>query len=439
MHKLFFRLYILLVITIVGVSWSLDRVFDKLIEGNKEVTEVENNKESFYLLIQNLLAMPKDNWEAYLNNVAKHFGFSLIVEPLAEVGLMDNDMDRLGNGEIITLYGKNGDTHHKRIGNTQYVLTLGPIKVSRGYTKIEILLAAVFYICIAIAVLIWLWPLWRGLSQLDKAAAAFGRGEFNARAEISPTSMVVSLATTFNSMADRIQRLIDSHKELTSAVSHELRTPIARLRFGMEMLEVNVDQESHDRYMHGMQSDIDELDVLVAEMLNYAMFDREKPDVKISLQDISPWLFSIVEDAKIDAGAITLNCQCMSQTSVINAAFEPRFMARAISNLIRNAIRYAQHNVNVVLNISGDSCFIHVDDDGPGLPEKEKERVFEPFTRHDTSRDRRSGGYGLGLAIVRQISEWHGGKASVSESPLGGARFTIQWPGLNHRKMAKQE
>jgi signal transduction histidine kinase len=94
---------------------------------------------------------------------------------------------------------------------------------------------------------------------------------------------------------------------------------------------------------------------------------------------------------------------------------------------VRNARAHARSAVRVSLHAGEGAFFVHVDDDGPGIPVEDRERVFEPFVRLDRSRSRDSGGFGMGLAIARQIARWHGGEATASESPLGGARFSVTW------------
>jgi signal transduction histidine kinase len=106
-------------------------------------------------------------------------------------------------------------------------------------------------------------------------------------------------------------------------------------------------------------------------------------------------------------------------------------MQRAIGNLIQNAANHAKNRIEVTLAENGEACVIHVDDDGPGIAEADRHRVFQAFTRLDASRSRKSGGYGLGLTIVHRVVTWHGGNVQVSESPLGGARLTISWPGFS--------
>jgi two-component system, OmpR family, sensor kinase ParS len=106
---------------------------------------------------------------------------------------------------------------------------------------------------------------------------------------------------------------------------------------------------------------------------------------------------------------------------------DTKYLARALVNVVRNAVRYAHSRVALTIERVGAQTVINVDDDGPGVPPTERERLFEPFTRLDASRDRGSGGIGLGLAIVRSVAEWHGGSARITDSPLGGARVSICW------------
>ncbi|MBS1198887.1 MAG: two-component sensor histidine kinase, partial [Proteobacteria bacterium] len=120
-----------------------------------------------------------------------------------------------------------------------------------------------------------------------------------------------------------------------------------------------------------------------------------------------------------DSSALPVDCK----TDIIRT-----MMPYALKNLLRNAFKYAQSKITIHCEIAGNRVCIYVDDDGIGIPESERERVFHAFTRLDRSRDRTTGGHGLGLAIVRRVLAMHHGTAKVEDSPLGGARFTICWP-----------
>ena len=143
---------------------------------------------------------------------------------------------------------------------------------------------------------------------------------------------------------------------------------------------------------------------------------------------VESWLPNAIEDEIEAAQASDISIPVAVDSNVTDAACEPKFMARAVQNLVRNALRFAKSRVEVHVDSRDNRYFIHVDDDGPGIPESDHARLFVPFARLDESRSRDSGGSGLGLAIVQRIAEWHGGKAVISTSAMGGARITIEWP-----------
>jgi two-component system sensor histidine kinase RstB len=229
-------------------------------------------------------------------------------------------------------------------------------------------------------------------------------------------------------MAERIQQLIATQKELSSAISHELRTPIARLRFALEMLAETPDPNERERLWRTMEADLDELDGLIDSSLTYARFEREQPDLDLTAVEIAPWLEEQVEASRVLARKLELQVDNTALPPLLRVELDRRSMPYAITNLLRNAIKYARTRIRVSTEVRDGRIQVHVDDDGIGIPADERERVFSAFTRLDRSRDRATGGYGLGLAIARLVLEQHGGNASAAASPLGGARFTLSWP-----------
>lgn len=236
------------------------------------------------------------------------------------------------------------------------------------------------------------------------------------------------LSETLNRMADRIQTLIASQRELSSAISHELRTPIARLRFALEMLSGTDERAERERLWRGMEGDLEELDNLIDSSLTHARFVREGAALNPVPTDLAHWLEGQVEELRVLAPnlAVTLDLGALAGAPAV--ALDKKSLPYAVRNLMRNAFKYAKSRVQVSAELAGDNALIHVDDDGIGVAEEDRERIFDAFTRLDRSRDRASGGYGLGLAIVRQVMEAHGGRALAETSPLGGARFTLIWP-----------
>ena len=177
-----------------------------------------------------------------------------------------------------------------------------------------------------------------------------------------------------------------------------------------------------------MGEDLDELDNLIDSSLTYARFEREQPELNLTPVEIAPWLEEKVESLRILGRSIELTVEGHALPEGQRVELDLKSMPYALTNLLRNALKYARSKITVSAEVVAEQILIHVDDDGIGIPEDERKRVFYAFTRLDRSRDRTTGGYGLGLAIVRLVMEQHGGTAKADESPLGGARFTLSWP-----------
>ena len=228
-------------------------------------------------------------------------------------------------------------------------------------------------------------------------------------------------------MSERISALISNQRELTNAVSHELRTPIARLSFELDMIEQEADPAARRRLVEDMKNDVAELDSMASELLMYARLEHKSDDIPLQAQDARGWLDSVVQHASFEAELSGVQC-VVTHCDAGDVRLHPRYMTRALLNLLQNAIRHAGRQVQVGLASPAPRQYVlTVDDDGPGVPPADRERVFDPFIRLDESRARGTGGTGLGLAIVRRVARWHNGEAQVSESPLGGARFVIRW------------
>jgi two-component system sensor histidine kinase RstB len=284
---------------------------------------------------------------------------------------------------------------------------------------------------LAVAVWFWVRPVWRDLEALRKTARALGEGHFERRAPEAKSSAFDLLTETLNGMAERTQRLIATQKELSSAISHEVRTPIARMRFALEMLAETPEKEERERLWQMMEEDLDELDELIESSLAYSRFEREQPEPHLTAVDFAAWLTDEVESLRMLGRDLEISIDTSNLPEGQKVELDAKSMPYAITNLLRNAIKYARHKIVVSAEIVGQYLRVHVDDDGIGIPPEERQRVFTAFTRLDRSRDRATGGYGLGLAIVRLVLEQHGGSAFADQSPLGGARFTLSWPVLH--------
>ena len=221
----------------------------------------------------------------------------------------------------------------------------------------------------------------------------------------------------FNKMQNRIQRFVEDRTRMIAAISHDLRTPITRLRLRAEFVE---DAEQQTK----MLADLDEMETMIQSTLSFAR-EEANPEPRHEL-DLVALLQSVCEDAP----EASLMIEPKGAGPLLYTG-QPVALRRGFGNLLDNAGKYG-HRARVCLSIGADIITVTVDDDGPGLPDEELERVFRPFYRVDTSRSRDTGGTGLGLSVARTVFRSHGGDAVLSNRSEGGLRATVTLPRLTH-------
>jgi len=278
---------------------------------------------------------------------------------------------------------------------------------------------AVTLLGVVVAIVLSLFPVRRELLALDRGAKRLREGDLSARVDVgSKVGPVGEVSLQVNAMADRVEALIASHEELLRSVSHELQTPLARLLFAVDALEA--EPERRDELLAGMRVTTEEMRVLAEEVLQFnrlgqgqeQLLEREEVDLAELAGDVA-LTFDGTSVEVPEAGAFVQG--------------DARLLYRALRNLVENAVVYGTPPVVRVSEDDG-GVQVTVDDAGPGVPEAEWERVFQPFHRVEGSRARATGGTGLGLAIVARVVERHGGRVWVAESPEGGARFGLWLP-----------
>jgi signal transduction histidine kinase len=285
-------------------------------------------------------------------------------------------------------------------------------------------LPLLFYASILLIVGLWLRPLLRDLRILTSASQKFATDYREPTDTASQTTQLTSLASHLDDMSARVSQLIQSQKEMTAALSHEMRTPLARVRFAAAVLEGEVD-ESLRAQLRAVNADVQQIDDLISDMLDYARLDH--PGLRMDCQAVplEPWLRQVVLACPPHEKSV----QTLQADGLDSAWMEPRLMELALSNLLANAVRYARQNVIVTVARDPHAFRLVVEDDGEGIPQGDRAAVFRAFTRLDTSRNRDTGGFGLGLAIVARIAALHRGRATAeASSTLGGAKLAIEWP-----------
>lgn len=252
----------------------------------------------------------------------------------------------------------------------------------------------------------------RSVRKLAAAADSFGKGQDVPNFKPEGASEVRQAAVAFNIMRDRLKRQIQQRTEMLAGVSHDLRTPLTRMKLQLAMmgdLEGRAD----------LEEDVAEMERMVE---GYLAFARGEGSEKPVPADLAALLEEVVGRFRRQGSEIDLHVE-----DAITMTLRPHALARALSNLIGNALRYGGH-VWVRAGRRPDAVDIVVDDDGPGIPADKREQVFKPFQRLESSRNVATGGVGLGMTIARDIVRGHGGDVLLEDSPLGGLRARIRLP-----------
>ncbi len=255
----------------------------------------------------------------------------------------------------------------------------------------------------------------RPLRRLAIAADAIGHGPDVKVVEAGPQE-VRHVARAFNAMQGRIHRLVDDRTEALAAVSHDLRTPITRLRLRAGFLD--------DQEMQGaIDSDLDEMEAMIEATLAYMRGDFESEPRQVT--DLAALLSTLVDQAS-DAGAAA----SFHGPNHVPILLHPSLIKRAFANLVNNAVTYGGC-ARVTLAALPTGVCVTIEDDGPGIPGVDLERVFQPFQRLDSARTKGSGGVGLGLAIARRAIEYEQGRVRLINRAEGGLRAEVLLPLLD--------
>jgi len=398
---------------------------------------------TIFLLLDELVRLPVDEQPARLEALhqSKGFGFDMQLIRLEKLDVDDDQRRRIDEGDTVMALGKGGDSIRvlSGVGETPWVLEIGPLFQMNPYPPELLILITFLGLClIGLVVYLLVRRLEHRLRGLEAAATQIAQGSLETRVPAAGADSVGRLASAFNGMAEHLQRSLMIQRELVRAVSHELRTPVARLRFGLEMINDATTPEARHKYMVGMDSDIQDLDKLVDEMLTYARLEQGSPALNFQRIDLDALVNQVIEElAPLRADVTVQRGLCLSAADCDDAwvEAEPRYLHRALQNLVSNAMRHAHSRVTVSYQVGQQRCRVDVEDDGPGVPEMAWEKIFTPFLRLDDSRTRASGGHGLGLSIVRRIIHWHDGRALIGKSKsLGGACFSLSWPRSQERR-----
>jgi signal transduction histidine kinase len=257
----------------------------------------------------------------------------------------------------------------------------------------------------------------RRLEELKHGVEAFGAGALDQRVKVEGHDEVAAVAGSFNEAAARVESLLRSNQSLLANASHELRSPLARLKMAVSMMD-SAQGPQREQLQREVHDNIRELDALVEEVLLSSRLDATRDGFRAEPVDLL--VLAAEEAAKIQT-------QVHGDATLKPISGDERLLRRAIRNLLENARRYGGASVDVSLLAQADRIELHVCDRGSGVPAAFRERIFEAFFRLPGHAER-EGGVGLGLALVRQIAQRHGGSVRCDERPGGGSCFVLSLP-----------
>jgi signal transduction histidine kinase len=308
-------------------------------------------------------------------------------------------------------YGPGGPAWSFRLPDRRWLMARAPVRHRHPAIGLILFLGSV-----ALAVGLAAYPVVRGLTRrlerLQAGVETLGAGNLSARVRVEGRDEVARLAESFNLSAERIEELVTAHRMLLANASHELRTPLARIRLGLELW-----QESKDpAYKTEIERNIAELDGMIDEIL---LASRLGAAPKLQAEESVDLLALAAEEAaRFDGSSVA--------GQPVTVRGDRRLLARLVRNLIENATRHGRPPVEIAVRRDGATALVEVTDAGDGIPEAEREHVFEPFRRLRGDGK----GAGLGLALVRQIARLHGGDAAVAPRPGHPACFRVTIPAV---------
>ncbi len=266
-----------------------------------------------------------------------------------------------------------------------------------------------------------LYPLSRSITRrielLSEGARRWGEGDLGHRVAVKGHDEIAALATRFNQSVAAIEVLLAQERQMLASASHELRSPLARVRMALELLAEEANRERRDELSHRASEDIAELDSLVEELLMAARTQPGVPRRPLTEVDLLDLVKAELGDAAVEVRGERLSLMC-----------EPSMIKRLLRNLVANAHLHGGGVIAVEVKRDGKQALLAVEDDGPGVPEAERERIFAPFYRAPGPRPPGDSGLGLGLALVRQVARYHGGDVHHVGRQPQGSRFEVRLP-----------
>lgn len=437
MRNLTLSLVAVVLIATIGLGWMFDVIYNQYLSQSPDQSTAQSNQETSgqQSVIDTLeqvgthLAITLsgiENRQEFIKKWPSEGPLMLRLKPLSNFPLPQPLLTDLVAGQPLLLETDDSIDMHFYLSATDelLVLTTPPVAVQQSNSFLPILLTSLFYLAVLLLMLLWLYPLMRRLMTLRQTAKSFGEGNLNQRIDVGSISYIRDLELEFNRMAQRIDDLVTDIKLLSSAVSHDLRTPLARIRFGIDTIQEEDDPIMRKRFEQRISDNVDEMVDLVESLLSYARLDQTLITINKTPVDFTALTVTCIKNKSQDD--VQLSFDAPKQAVFVDGDLS--YLMILMSNLLQNAHQYCKGKIAVEVITKGNNIVVTVADNGFGIPEEQRETMLKPFIRgHNT--EKKVKGYGMGLAIVKRIVEWHHGEITIKNSPeLHGAQFSVTLP-----------
>ena len=422
MNRAFVSLYLIIVLSIVLLGLVLNKFWDEVnppLAVDPAITDLMSVIE---MSLDSSQGTDKKNLLQKITNNSRYK-----TELVSILNFSKTDIaEKIKQGEVVSINDDQTHYFYKRIKNSDDVLMLSAPIEPEARNGFYIGFILLFYSAIAGIVFLWVWPLTRDLARLASHAQQLGKDGQQNIINLSTRSVLYPFAKIFNAMAERLNEMMRSQKEMTLAVSHELRTPLARMKFALAITQDENLPAPLQRQLTNINNDILDMELLINSFLAYASFEQQSQQLNQREGHINDLIQDIITRAlNHEQTHIKINVSDETQGRVVICEWS--LMQTAIQNLIHNALGYAKTTIQITTKIQSNYFVIEIDDDGPGVAEEMQTQIFESFVRIYSEVTNRSG-FGLGLALVKRIMDWHLGTVTCTRSSLGGAKFILQWP-----------
>ena len=422
--RLFYRALIIVAAPTIILQLIITVVFyDSIwIKSNKNITR---SLVSQLKTIQNVYLNNKDNLDFFTDSYKNNFNFEIDINnsvfPSSSGERKFSPIDRSLRRELKSAFGNNNFWFNtSKFKNaveikikleTEVMEFLIPKNmISASSVRLFVLWTTLPSIILILIALVFLKNQTRPLVRLAKTAERFGKGDYVNDFRPSGAAEIRKAAYEFDRMAKRINRHLNQRSEMLSGISHDLRTPLTRLKLQLAMIDQKDISEK-------MSKDIDEMEKMLNDYLQFAKSQVQEKTSKVNL-------FNLFNEIKKNFNNKNLFISNLENTFLNGRSFA---LKRCFENVIQNGLTYGG-NVYVDLQKGSNRLIVNIDDDGPGIPEDQYKNVFKPFFRLDKSRSLNQSGIGLGLAIVEDIVNSHGGNIQLGKSKYNGLKVKITLP-----------